>query len=101
METERGKRLAGFVSWVGTNVRGDEKGEAQVFLDRLFQGFGHAGASEAGAIQEARIKKTEGKGTSFADLVWKPVVLIEMKKRGEDLTRHYRQAFDYWTRLVP
>ena len=24
-----------------------------------------------------------------------------MKKRGEDLTRHYRQAFDYWTRLVP
>jgi hypothetical protein len=30
---------------------------------------------------------------------WKPVVLIEMKKRGEDLTRHYRQAFDYWTRL--
>src|ERR1039457_6729060 len=38
----------------------------------------------------------DGKGTSFADLVWKPVVLIEMKRRGEDLTRHYRQAFDYW-----
>ena len=48
-----------------------------------------------------RIKKADAKGTSFADLVWKPVVLIEMKKRGEDLTRHYRQAFDYWTRLVP
>ena len=47
------------------------------------------------------MKKADGKGTSFADLVWKPVVLIEMKKRGEDLTRHYRQAFDYWTRLVP
>jgi hypothetical protein len=27
-------------------------------------------------------------------------VLIEMKKRGENLQRHYRQAFDYWTRLV-
>jgi hypothetical protein len=40
-------------------------------------------------------------GTSFADYVWKPVVLIEMKKRGTDLSRHYRQAFDYWTRLVP
>jgi len=24
-----------------------------------------------------------------------------MKRRGVDLARHYRQAFDYWTRLVP
>jgi hypothetical protein len=24
-----------------------------------------------------------------------------MKKRGTDLQKHYRQAFDYWTRLVP
>ena len=98
---ERGTRLAGFVDWVGVNIRGDEKGEAQVYLDRLFQGFGHAGVREAGATLEDRIKKTGGKGTSFADLVLKPVVLIEMKKRGQDLTRHYRQAFDYWTRLVP
>ena len=37
METERAKRLADFVSWVGANIRGDEKGEAQVFLDRFFQ----------------------------------------------------------------
>jgi hypothetical protein len=28
-------------------------------------------------------------------------VLIEMKKRGANLPRHYRQAFDYWVRLVP
>ncbi len=101
METERAKRLANFVSWVGANIKGDEKGEAQVFLDRFFQAFGHAGLKEAGATLEERIKKADGKGTAFADLVWKPVVLIEMKKRGEDLTRHYRQAFDYWTRLVP
>ncbi|WP_048753892.1 DNA methyltransferase, partial [Crocosphaera watsonii] len=39
--------------------------------------------------------------TGFADLVWKPRVLIEMKKRGESLDKHYSQAFDYWTRLVP
>ena len=101
METERAKRLANFVSWVGANIKGDEKGEAQVFLDRFFQAFGHAGLKEAGATLEERIKKSDGKGTAFADLVWKPVVLIEMKKRGVDLTRHYRQAFDYWTRLVP
>jgi hypothetical protein len=101
IDSQRGKRLAEFVAWVGANIRGDEKGEAQVFLDRLFQGFGHAGVKEAGATLEDRIKKEGGKGTHFADLVWKPVVLIEMKKRGEDPTRHYRQAFDYWTRLVP
>ena len=101
LETDRAKRLSEFVSWVGTNIKGDEKGEAQVFLDRLFRGFGHEGVPEAGATLEMRVKKADGKGTSFADLVWKPHVLIEMKKRGEDLTRHYRQAFDYWTRLVP
>src|ERR1039457_1047006 len=61
----------------------------------------HEGFPEAGATLEMRVKKADGKGTSFADLVWKPVVLIEMKRRGEDLTRHYRQAFDHWTRLVP
>src|SRR5882724_7087812 len=50
-----------------------------------------------------RIRKAseDGGGTSFADYVWKPVVLIEMKKRGADLSKHYRQAFDYWVRLVP
>ena len=30
-----------------------------------------------------------------------PVVLTEMKKRGEKLARRYRQAVDYWVRLVP
>ena len=64
------------------------------------QAFGHGGTKEAGAILEQRVKN-DGGGTSFADLVWKPVVLIEMKKRGENLQKHYRQAFDYWTRLVP
>lgn len=92
--------LAEFVAWCSQHITGDEKGEAQVFLDHLFRGFGHAGFKEAGATCEMRIKK-DGGGTSFADLVWKPVVLIEMKKRGEDLAKHYRQAFDYWTRLVP
>ena len=98
--TERVDRLHQFVDWCATHIGGDEKGEAQIFLDQLFRAFGHAGVKEAGAAFEDRIKK-EDKGTAFADLVWKPVVLIEMKKRGTDLSKHYRQAFDYWTRLVP
>jgi SAM-dependent methyltransferase len=92
--------LAGFVAWCREHIRGDEKGEAQLFLDHLFRAFGHAGLKEAGASCEERVKK-DGGGTAFADLVWKPVVLVEMKKRGTDLAKHYRQAFDYWTRLVP
>lgn len=80
---------------------GDEKGEAQVFCDRLFKAFGHAGYKEAGAVLEARVRKGANKATSFADLVWKPRVLIEMKKRGEHLRRHYQQAFDYWLHAVP
>ncbi|KVW94236.1 DNA methyltransferase [Thiobacillus denitrificans] len=97
---QRSDQLRHFVDWCAAHIKGDEKGEAQIFLDQFFRAFGHAGAKEAGATFEDRIKK-EGKGTSFADLVWKPLVLVEMKKRGEDLTKHYRQAFDYWVRLVP
>lgn len=97
------EKLADFVEWCGKHITGDEKGQAQIFLDRLFQAFGQAGSLDVGGSPEFRIRKDkeDGGGTAFADYVWKPVVLVEMKKRGADLQRHYRQAFDYWTRLVP
>jgi len=98
---ERKQRLPNFVAWVGEHLIGDEKGEAQIYLERLFQAFGHKGLKEAGATLETRVKKNEQGGTAFADLVWKPRVLIEMKKRGTDLKKVYRQAFDYWIYLVP
>lgn len=96
-------RLAAFTEWARAHITGDEKGQAQIFLDRLFQAFGHAGSLDVGGEAECRVRKAkeDGGGTSFADYVWKPVVLIEMKKRGVNLSKHYRQAFDYWTRLVP
>jgi hypothetical protein len=95
--------LTAFTTWAKSHITGDEKGQAQIFIDRLFQAFGHPGSLDVGGTPEFRVRKPkeDGGGTSFADYVWKPVVLIEMKKRGEKLTRHYRQAFDYWTRLVP
>ncbi len=99
MDADRQKQLQAFVDYAKT-LDGDEKGEAQVFLDRLFRAFSRNGYKEAGAKLEERVTNDRG-GTSFADLVWKPVVLIEMKKRGEDLSRHLTQAFDYWVRLVP
>ena len=99
----RRERLESFVAWTAQNITGDEKGEAQIFLDRLFQGFGQPGCLDVGGTPEFRIRKAreDGGGTAFADYVWKPIVLIEMKKRGVDLSRHFRQAFDYWVRLVP
>lgn len=96
---DKKEKLDSFVQWFQTYCVGDEKGEAQIFLDRLFQGFGHNGILDIGGKTEFRVHKK--KGTSFADLVWKPVVLIEMKKRGQDLSKHYEQVESYWINLVP
>jgi hypothetical protein len=92
--------LQKFVQYCQQHLKGDEKGESQNFLDRFFQAFGHEGAIEAGATLEERVKKGSKKGnTGFADLAWKPHLLIEMKKRGEDLNKHYAQAVTYWMQL--
>ncbi|MGJ6122984.1 N-6 DNA methylase [Mycolicibacterium sp. Y3] len=93
--------LAEFVAYRREHLLGDEKGEAQIFLDRLFKAFGLVGVREAGATLEARIRKVEEKRISFADLLWKPRCIIEMKKSGSDLSKHFRQAFQYWLGAVP
>lgn len=82
-----------------SSLDGDEKGEAQVFCDRLFQAFGHDGYKEAGATLEFRVKSK--KKTNFADLLWGERVLIEMKKKGAKLPSHRTQIFDYWWKLRP
>jgi type II restriction/modification system DNA methylase subunit YeeA len=94
--------LQTFVAYCKNHLRGDERGEAQIFLDRFFQAFGHEGVKEAGANYEERIVGGSQTGKlGFADLVWKKHVLIEMKKRGEDLTRreHRAQTERYYLRL--
>lgn len=90
-------KLTEFAAWCGKNITGDEKGQAQIFLDRLFQAFGQPGSLDVGGTTEFRIRKADedGGGTAFADYVWKPVVLVEMKKRGEKLQKHYHH-FSPW-----
>jgi type I restriction-modification system DNA methylase subunit len=91
-----------FIEYCNKHIKGDEKGEAQIFLDRFFSALGYdSGLIGAGASCEFRIRDENKGSTKFADLVWKPKVLIEMKKRYSDLSLHYQQAFDYWTKLVP
>ena len=82
MDSTRQQRLAEFTAWAAQHIRGDEKGEAHIFLDHLFRAFGQPGSLDVGGQPEYRIRKAkeDGGGTAFADYVWKPVVLIEMKK---------------------
>ena len=80
MADSRSEKLAAFTVWAGAHITGDEKGQAQIFLDRLFQAFGHAGSLDVGGEAECRIRKAgeDGGGTSFADFVWKPVGTVAL-----------------------
>ena len=92
--------LREFVDWWRANIKGDEKGEAQIFLDHLMRAFGHAGALEVGRYEERIRRRRNGKTTvSFADYLIPKRALIEMKKRGEDLKKHYVQLEEYWKSL--
>jgi len=113
---ERKKALGEFARFA-RSLEGDEKSEAQLFLDHFFRALGHGGVQEAGATLEFRIAKKPGSpqlelikgesaakakgGKKFADLLWPDRVLIEMKSRGENLEKHYDQTFNYWTHIVP
>jgi hypothetical protein len=59
-------RLQGGFTAHGANgyanlLKGDEKGEAQVFCDRLFQAFGHKGYKQAGARGMSMLRNTPEK----------------------------------------
>ena len=97
--------LQEFVDYV-RRLKGDEKGEAQLFCDRFFRAFGYGGILEAHGSLEARIKFSDSGRTKFADCLWSPYgkdgVLIEMKKKAEkNLETHFPQARDYWIEMNP
>ncbi|MEI6065538.1 MAG: type IIL restriction-modification enzyme MmeI, partial [Pseudanabaena sp. ELA748] len=99
---DRIENLTDFVAFVTANIKGSEKSEAQTFLDRFFQAFGHGGVVESGARYEEVIKNSSKTGkTGFADLVWDGRILIEMKSRGVDLRdrKIWEQAGRYYLRL--
>ena len=79
MATDRKSRLQEFVDWSAAHITGDEKGEAQIFLDRLLPRCARVsrprtrrkGLLEVGGQPEFRIRKAkeDGGGTAFADSV--------------------------------
>ena len=95
------ERLEGFVRYRHEHLTGDEKGEAALFLKNLFRALGHEGVRQAGATLEKRVKKHDNGGTAYADLEWKPRVLIEMKKAGRDLKRTRRGSGELKARCAP
>src|SRR5260370_41856937 len=102
MSDDLKKSLGAFVEFA-LALKGDEKSEAQTFLDHFFRALGHGGVIEAGATFEFRVAKKPGSaqlelikgvavagvtdpghnkakgGKKFADLLWPDRVLIEMK----------------------
>ncbi len=91
--------LQAFIDYCTKHIKGDEKGEAQTFLERFFIALGYPdGHKETGGSFEWRVKGKDS--TSFADFVWKKRVLIEMKKADEDLSLHLLQVTNYWMKLA-
>ena len=54
--------LQDFVNWSAAHITGDEKGQAQIFLDRLFRAFGQKGPLDVGGTAEMRIRKASEDG---------------------------------------
>lgn len=50
------------------------------------------------AVFEQKVKFTDG-SNGYIDLFWPGKILIEMKSRGKDLEKAYRQAIDYTAQL--
>jgi hypothetical protein len=69
-----------------------EDAEAKSFLDAFFDVFGIP-RKKIGTF-EHRIKKLD-EGDGYIDMLWKGHILVEMKSRGKDLDKAFRQAMDY------
>jgi hypothetical protein len=69
-----------------------EDAEAKSFLDAFFDVFGIP-RKKIGTF-EHRVKKLDD-GDGYIDMLWKGHILIEMKSRGKDLDKAFKQAVDY------
>jgi type II restriction/modification system DNA methylase subunit YeeA len=75
--------------WAGTH---SEEADAKPFLVDFFNVFGIN--SRKFATFEHKVKKLN-EADGFIDLLWKGVILVEMKSLGKNLDKAYQQARDY------
>lgn len=69
-----------------------EDADAKPFLDAFFNVFGIS-RRKVGSF-EYRVQKLDD-GTGYIDMLWKGVILIEMKSKGRNLEKAYTQALEY------
>ncbi len=70
----------------------NEEAEAKTFLMEFFRIFGVYNRKVN--TFEYRVKKLDNHD-GYIDMLWKQVILVEMKSRGRDLDKAYLQARDY------
>lgn len=75
--------------WADTS---NEEADAKPFLVEFFNVFGIS--SKRVSTFEHRVKKLDDKD-GYIDLLWKGTILIEMKSRGKNLDKAYKQAKEY------
>ncbi len=77
------------IEWTDTER---EEADAKPFLIEFFNVFGIS--SRRVSTFEHRVKKL-GDKDGYIDLLWKGIILIEMKSRGKNLDKAFQQAKDY------
>ena len=70
----------------------NEEADAKPFLVEFFNVFGIT--SRKFATFEHRVKRLDNRD-GYIDLLWKGMILIEMKSRGKNLDKAFQQAKDY------
>jgi len=79
--------------WEGTF---NEDADAKLFLNAFFNVFG-VSSRKVGTF-EKRVKKLD-EHDGYIDYLWKGTLLVEMKSRGKDLAKAYKQAREYLYQL--
>lgn len=75
--------------WAATT---NEEADAKPFLDAFFDVFG-VPRKKIGTFEHKVKKLNDADG--YIDLLWKGVILVEMKSKGKDLGKAFTQAKDY------
>jgi hypothetical protein len=75
--------------WEGAS---NEEADAKPFLVDFFNVFGIN--SKRVSTFEHKVKKLDDRD-GYIDLLWKGTLLVEMKSRGKNLDKAYKQAIDY------
>ena len=75
--------------WADTS---NEDADAKPFLDAFFDVFGIT-RKKIGTFEHRVKKLSEADG--YIDLLWKGVILVEMKSRGKNLNKAFEQAKEY------